>query len=60
MVEETIYVTDVDPACVVAEPSHRVVYGKDKPEGASTPAGFARLAYADQLVEASFMVALPC
>lgn len=60
VVEETIYVTDVDAACVVAEPTHGVAYGKDKPEGDNTPAGVTRLAYADQLVEVSFTVALPC
>jgi len=59
VVEETIYVTDVDAAFAVAGSVRKAAYGKDKPECASTLAGVTRLAFAEQLVEISFTVILP-
>ncbi|MET0528980.1 MAG: RidA family protein [Microvirga sp.] len=59
VVEETIYVMDVDAAFAVAGPVRKAAYGKDKPECASTLAGVTRLALAERLVEISFTVVLP-
>jgi enamine deaminase RidA (YjgF/YER057c/UK114 family) len=59
VVEETIYVTDVDAAFAVAGPVRKAAYGKNKPECASTLAGVTRLAFAEQLVEISFTAVLP-
>ena len=58
VVEETIYVTDVDAAIAVAGAVRKAAYGKDKPERASTLAGVTRLAFAEQLVEISVTVVL--
>jgi enamine deaminase RidA (YjgF/YER057c/UK114 family) len=59
VVEETIYVTDVDAAFAVAGPVRKAAYGREKPECASTLAGVTRLAFAEQLVEISFTAVLP-
>jgi hypothetical protein len=54
VVQETIYVIDVDAAFTVAGPVRKAAYGKDRPECASTLAGVTRLAFPEQLVEISF------
>jgi enamine deaminase RidA (YjgF/YER057c/UK114 family) len=59
VVQETIYVTDVDAAFAVAGLARKAAYGKEKPECASTLAGVTRLAFPEQLVEISFTVVLP-
>jgi enamine deaminase RidA (YjgF/YER057c/UK114 family) len=59
VVEEAIYVTDVDAAFAVAGPARKAAYGKEQPECASTLAGVTRLAFPEQLVEISFTVVSP-
>lgn len=59
VVEETIYVMDVDAAFAVAGLVRKEAYGTEKPQCASTLAGVTRLALAEQLVEISFTVVLP-
>jgi enamine deaminase RidA (YjgF/YER057c/UK114 family) len=57
VVEETIYVTDVDAAFAVAGPVRKAAYGK-LPQCASTMAGTTRLAFQQQLVEISLTAVL--
>jgi enamine deaminase RidA (YjgF/YER057c/UK114 family) len=59
VIQETIYVTDVDAAFTVAGPVRKAAYGMDQPECASTLAGVTRLAFPEQLVEISFTAVLP-
>jgi len=56
VVEETIYVLDVDAAFAVAGKVRKAAYGTSMPGCASTIAGVTRLAFAPQLVEISFTV----
>jgi enamine deaminase RidA (YjgF/YER057c/UK114 family) len=58
VVEETLYVTDVDAAFAVAGAVRKAAYGKDRPECASTLVGTTRLAFPEQLIEISFTVVL--
>lgn len=59
VVEETIYVTDVDAAFAVAGSVRKSAYGCEKPKCASTLAGVTRLALREQLVEISFTAIVP-
>jgi enamine deaminase RidA (YjgF/YER057c/UK114 family) len=59
VVEETIYVLDVDAAFAVAGTVRKAAYGSDRPGCASTIAGTTRLAFPQQLVEISLTAVLP-
>jgi hypothetical protein len=50
VVEEVIYVTDMDAAFAVAGPVRKAAYGTDAPACASTIAAIVRLAFPQQLV----------
>jgi enamine deaminase RidA (YjgF/YER057c/UK114 family) len=54
VVEETLYVVDVDAAFAVAGTVRKAAYGTDRPRCASTIVGTTRLAFPAQLVEISF------
>jgi enamine deaminase RidA (YjgF/YER057c/UK114 family) len=54
VVDEVIYVTDMDAAFAVAGQVRRAAYGTDEPACASTIAAITRLAFPQQLVEISF------
>jgi enamine deaminase RidA (YjgF/YER057c/UK114 family) len=54
VVEETIYVTDMEAAFAVAGPVRKAAYGTETPACASTIAAITRLAFPQQLVEISF------
>jgi enamine deaminase RidA (YjgF/YER057c/UK114 family) len=54
VVQETVYVTDMDAAFAVAGRVRKAAYGTDQPACASTIAGITRLAFPQQLVEISF------
>jgi enamine deaminase RidA (YjgF/YER057c/UK114 family) len=54
VVEEVIYVTDMDAAFAVAGHARKAAYGTDEPACASTIAAITRLAFPQQLVEISF------
>ena len=58
VVEEVIYVTDMDQAMSVAGPVRKEAYGLDKPEVASTILVTPRLAFATQLIEIKFIARL--
>ena len=58
VVEETLYVTDVDAAVAVAGSVRKAAYGSDRPQCASTLVGTTRLAFPEQLIEVSFTVVL--
>jgi enamine deaminase RidA (YjgF/YER057c/UK114 family) len=58
VVEETVYVTDVDAAFAVAGSVRKAAYGSDRPQCASTLVGTTRLAFPEQLIEISFTVVL--
>ena len=58
VVEEVIYVTDMDQAMAVAGPVRKEAYGSEKPEVASTILVTPRLAFATQLVEIKFVAKL--
>ena len=51
VVEEEIYVLDVDAAFAVAGPVRKEAYGKDVPQVASTLVGVAGLTFPGQLIE---------
>jgi enamine deaminase RidA (YjgF/YER057c/UK114 family) len=51
VVEEVIYVLDVDAAFKVAGPVRKAAYGRQDPQVASTLVGTTRLAFPEQLVE---------
>lgn len=55
VVEEVIYVTDMEAAFAVAGPIRKAAYGSDKPEVASTIVAINRLALAAQLIEVRFV-----
>jgi enamine deaminase RidA (YjgF/YER057c/UK114 family) len=59
IVDEVIYVTDLDAAFAVAGAVRKAAYGTDAPACASTIAGITRLAFPQQLVEISFTAVLP-
>jgi enamine deaminase RidA (YjgF/YER057c/UK114 family) len=58
VVEEVIYVTDMDAAFAVAGGVRKAAYGTDAPACASTIAEVRRLAFPAQLVEISFTAVL--
>lgn len=59
VVEETLYVTDVDAAFAVAASVRKSAYEAEHPVCASTLCGVTRLAFPQQLVEISFTAVLP-
>src|SRR3954468_7142947 len=59
VVEETLYVLDVDEAFAVAGRVRRVAYAKARPQCASNLIGVSRLAFPEQLIEIFFKAVLP-
>jgi len=55
VVEEVLYVTDMDRAMTVAGPVRKEAYGLEKPEVASTILVTPRLAFPTQLIEIKFI-----
>jgi enamine deaminase RidA (YjgF/YER057c/UK114 family) len=51
VVEEVLYVLDVDAAFQVAGPVRKAAYGREDPQVASTLVGTPRLAFPEQLIE---------
>ena len=58
VVEEVVYVTDMDKAMEVAGPVRKEAYGSEKPEVASTIFVTPRLAFPAQLIEIKFIAKL--
>ena len=58
VVEEVIYVTDMDKAMAVAGPVRKEAYGSEKPEVACTILVTPRLAFPTQLIEIKFIAKL--
>jgi enamine deaminase RidA (YjgF/YER057c/UK114 family) len=58
VVEEVLYVTDMDKAMGVAGPVRKEAYGSEKPEVASTIVVTPRLAFSTQLIEIKFTAKL--
>ena len=58
VVEEVVYVTDMDQAMRVAGPVRKEAYGSEKPEVASTILVTPRLAFPTQLIEIKFIAKL--
>ena len=58
VVEEVLYVTDMDKAMGVAGPVRKEVYGSEKPEVTSTIVVTPRLAFPTQLIEIKFIAKL--
>jgi len=59
VVEETLYVLDVDEAFAVAGKVRKEAYAKARPQCASNLIGVARLAFPEQLIEIVFKAVLP-
>jgi enamine deaminase RidA (YjgF/YER057c/UK114 family) len=59
VVEEVLYVTDMDAAFAVAGAVRKSAYRSDTPQCASTIAQVTRLAFPQQLVEIRFTPVLP-
>jgi enamine deaminase RidA (YjgF/YER057c/UK114 family) len=59
VVEETLYVLDVDSAFAVAGTVRKEAYGTARPQCASNLIGVARLAFPEQLIEIGFKAVLP-
>jgi enamine deaminase RidA (YjgF/YER057c/UK114 family) len=59
VVEETLYVIDVDEAFAVAGKVRKVAYAKARPQCASNLIGVTRLAFPEQLIEIVFKAVLP-
>lgn len=59
VVEETLYVLDVDAAFEVAGKVRKEVYGVDLPQCASNLIGVSRLAFPPQLIEITLRAVLP-
>jgi enamine deaminase RidA (YjgF/YER057c/UK114 family) len=59
VVEEVLYVIDMDAAFAVAGAVRKAAYGTDSPQCASTIAQVTRLAFPQQLIEISFTAVLP-
>ena len=59
VVEEVVYVLDMDSAFAVAGPVRKAAYGTDAPRCVSTIVQVARLALPQQLIEVSFTAVLP-
>jgi len=55
VVEEVLYVTDMDAAFAVAGPVRKEAYGSEKPDVASTIVVTPRLALPPQLIEIKFV-----
>ena len=58
VVEEVLYVTDMDKAMDVAGPVRKAAYGSERPEVASTILVTPRLAFPTQLIEIKFIAKL--
>ena len=58
VVEEVVYVTDMDKAMDVAGTVRKEAYGSEKPEVASTIFVTPRLAFPEQLIEIKFIAKL--
>lgn len=58
VVEEVVYVTDMDKAMEVAGPVRKEAYGSEKPEVTSTILVTPRLAFPTQLIEIKFIAKL--
>ncbi|WP_019831911.1 Rid family hydrolase [Sphingomonas sp. PR090111-T3T-6A] len=58
VVEETLFVLDVDAAFAVAGSVRKEAYGTDRPQCASNLIGVARLAFPEQLIEIAFKAVL--
>ena len=58
VVEEVVYVTDMDQAMSVAGPVRKEAYGSEKPQVASTILVTPRLAFPTQLIEIKFIAKL--
>lgn len=58
VVEEVVYVTDMDQAMRVAGAVRKEAYGSEKPEVASTILVTSRLAFPTQLIEIKFIAKL--
>lgn len=58
VVEEVLYVTDMDAAFAVAGAVRKSAYGSESPQCASTIAQVTRLAFPQQLIEIRFTVVL--
>lgn len=54
VVEEVLYVLDVDAAFAVAGSVRKAAYGREDPQVASNLIGVTRLAFPQQLIEISF------
>lgn len=59
VVEETLYVLDVDEAFAVAGKVRKEAYAKARPQCASNLIGVSRLAFPEQLIEIVFQAVLP-
>jgi enamine deaminase RidA (YjgF/YER057c/UK114 family) len=59
VVEEVLYVIDMDSAFAVAGPVRKAAYATDSPRCVSTIAQVQRLALPQQLIEISFTAVLP-
>ncbi len=59
VVEETLYVLDVDAAFAVGGKVRKAMYGTGQPQCASNLIGVSRLAFPAQLVEVTFRAVLP-
>jgi enamine deaminase RidA (YjgF/YER057c/UK114 family) len=59
VVEETLYVLDVDAAFAVAGKVRKAAYRSDRPLCASNLIGVTRLAFREQLIEIAFKAVLP-
>ncbi len=55
VVEEVLYVTNMDAAFAVAGPVRKEAYGSEKPEVSSTLLVTPRLAFPSQLIEIKFI-----
>lgn len=59
VVEETLYVLDVDAAFQVAGQVRKELYGSAQPAVASNLIGVSRLAFPEQLIEITFRAIVP-
>lgn len=55
VVEEVLYVLDIDAAFEAAGPVRKAAYKREDPQVASTLVGITRLAFPDQLIEIKFI-----
>jgi enamine deaminase RidA (YjgF/YER057c/UK114 family) len=55
VVEEVLYVVDLDAAFAVAGPVRKEAFGREDPQVASTLVGITRLAFPQQLIEIKFV-----